>query len=58
MSAIQVKLLVAILTVLIVIAGLLMKGGRQIAPLTPQQQKDKRVMEQKIRPHAKRYLVP
>jgi hypothetical protein len=57
-KSIQIKLLVAILAVLGVIAGLLARGGRRSVVLTPQDRELQRKLAQKTMPSAKRYIVP
>jgi hypothetical protein len=57
-KSIQIKLLVAILAVLGVIAGLLARGGRRSVVLTPQDQELQKKLAQKTMPSAKRYIVP
>jgi hypothetical protein len=57
-KSIQIKLLVAILAVLGVIAGLLVRGGRPSVVLTRQDQELQKKLAQKTMPSAKRYIVP
>jgi hypothetical protein len=57
-KAIQLKLMIAILAVLGVIAGLLIRGGRPSVVLTPQDQQLQKKLAQKTMPSAKRYIVP
>jgi hypothetical protein len=57
-KSIQIKLLVAILAVLGVIAGLLARGGRPSVVLTLQDQELQKKLAQKTMPRAKRYFVP
>jgi hypothetical protein len=57
-KSIQIKLLVAILAVLGVIAGLLARGGRPSVVVTPQDQELQKKLAQKTMPSAKRYIVP
>jgi hypothetical protein len=57
--ALQIKLLAAILAVLVVIAGLLLSGGRPSIQLTEQERKDQRQLEKKMsHVPSKKYLVP
>ena len=53
----QIKLLIAILAVLGVIAGLLTRGGRAIE-ITRKDRVLQQKLAQKVQPSAKRYLVP
>jgi len=57
-KAIQLKLLIAILAVLGVIAGLLLRGGRPSVVLTPQERQLQKKLAQKTMPSTKRYIVP
>jgi hypothetical protein len=57
-KAIQIKLLVAILAVLGVIAGLLLHGGHPSVVVTQQDQELQKKLAQKTMPSAKRYIVP
>ena len=56
-NTLQIKLLAAILAVLAVIAGLLVRGGRHIE-LTPEDRQLQQKLEQKVQPSPKKYLVP
>jgi hypothetical protein len=56
-KAIQIKLLIAILAVLGVIAGLLTRGGRPI-PITTEDQQLQQKLAQKVQPRDRHYLVP
>jgi hypothetical protein len=55
--AIQIKLLIAILAVLGVIAGLLTRGGRPIQ-VTPADEQLRQKLAQKIQPSKHDYVVP
>jgi hypothetical protein len=57
-KAIQVKLLLAILAVLVVIAGLLIRGGRPAIVLTQKDVELQKKLAQKVQPSDRRYLVP
>jgi hypothetical protein len=57
-KSIQIKLLVAILAVLGVIARLLVRGVRPSVVLTRQDQELQKKLAQKTMPSAKRYIVP
>jgi hypothetical protein len=56
-KAIQVKLLIAILAVLVVIASLMKRGGNPIQ-VTPADRQLQRKLAQKLQPSPKRYLIP
>ena len=56
-KGIQIKLLAAILGVLIVIAGLLARGGRSIE-ITPADRQLQRKLSQKVAPPDRKYLIP
>ncbi len=58
-QALSLKLLAALLAVLLVIAGLIAKGGRVAVHLTPEEKHDQQIIEKKMtHVPAKRYLVP
>ena len=56
-NTLQVKLLAAILAVLGVIAGLMIRGGRHIE-LSQEDRQLQQKLEQKVQPSPKKYLVP
>jgi hypothetical protein len=56
-KATQIKLLIAILAVLGVIAGLLTRGGRPIQ-VPPADEQLQQKLAQKIQPRDRHYLVP
>jgi hypothetical protein len=56
-KAIQIKLLIAILAVLGVIAGLLTRGGRTIQ-ITPEDRQLQQKFAQKVQPRDRHYPVP
>jgi hypothetical protein len=57
-KALQIKLLVAILAVLGVIAGLMIRGGRSSIVLTDKDKQTQKTFGQKAQPSAKPYLEP
>ena len=54
---IQIKLLIAILAILVVIAGLLKSGGHPIQVTQADRQLQQKSL-QKVQPSERRYLVP
>lgn len=56
-KALQIKLLIAILAVLAVIAGLIKRGGQSI-PVTDADRKLQQKFSQKVQPRDRHYLVP
>lgn len=57
LNSLQAKLLAAILAILIMIAGLMIRGGRHIE-VTAEDQAFGQALEKKVQPSPHRYLVP